>query len=65
MGFLLPHDIYLTMLKKWAGWGVGKGRRMDKVSGEVIIKKIFYLPSKKGSPLKGKNLLPWEQILSF
>ena len=28
-------------------------------------KLFFFLPSEKGSTLKGKNLLPWEQILTF
>ena len=26
---------------------------------------VYHFPSEKVSTLKGKNLLPWEQILSF
>ena len=29
------------------------------------MSKLFCLPSEKVSTLKGKNFLPWEQILSF
>ena len=39
----------------------GKGstlKRKDTVSGETTLLKVFWLPSEKGSTLKGKNLLP-------
>ena len=32
---------------------------------EATLSNLFCLPSEKGSSLKGKNLLPWEQILTF
>ena len=32
---------------------------MDTFSGVEILSKLFYLPSKKESTLKGKNLHPF------
>ena len=36
----------------------------DTLTGRQLS-KLFCIPSEKGSTLKGKNLLPVEQILSF
>ena len=33
-------------------------RGMDTLSGEKTLSDLFYLPSEKGSTLKGKNFLP-------
>ena len=38
-------------------------RGMDTLSGETTLSKLVCLPSLKGSSLKGKHLLPWEQML--
>ena len=38
---------------------------MDTLSRETTLSKLLCPLSEKGSTLKGKNLLPWEQILSF
>ena len=36
-------------------------RGMDTLSGETSLSDLFYLPSEKGSALKGKNLLPFSE----
>ena len=33
-------------------------RRLNVLSEGKLLSKLFYLPSEKGSTLKGKNLLP-------
>ena len=41
-------------------------RDMPALSGKTTLSNCFYVPSEKGSPLKGMNLLRyWEQIHSF
>lgn len=63
MTFLIVmSSIKITLLTTPKGDLLGNSYILE---GEEIMMKIFLSPLSIESTLKGKNLLPWEQILSF